>query len=95
MNSRYPFSKWGFRGFICTGSPKDYKGLNSLSISFLILTFNEERNLPACLEAVAWCDDIVVLDSFSTDGTVEIAKNLERMCTNVSLIILPVNATSH
>ncbi len=45
-----------------------------MSISFLILTFNEERNLPACLEAVAWCDDIVVLDSFSTDGTVEIAK---------------------
>jgi len=45
-----------------------------LSISILILTFNEEENLPACLEAIAWCDDIVVLDSFSTDGTVEIAK---------------------
>jgi glycosyltransferase involved in cell wall biosynthesis len=35
---------------------------------------NEERNLPACLAALSWCDDIVVLDSFSTDRTVEIAK---------------------
>lgn len=43
-------------------------------ISVLILTFNEEKNLPRCLEAVRWADDIVVLDSFSTDRTVEIAK---------------------
>jgi len=46
-----------------------------LTISILLLTFNEERNLPACLRAIDWCDDIVVLDSFSTDGTVEIAKD--------------------
>ncbi len=45
-----------------------------MSISILLLTFNEERNLPACLKAIDWCDDIVVLDSFSTDRTVEIAK---------------------
>ena len=43
-------------------------------ISILILTLNEELNLPACLEAVKWCDDILVLDSFSNDRTVEIAK---------------------
>jgi glycosyltransferase involved in cell wall biosynthesis len=43
-------------------------------ISVLILTFNEENNLPRCLAAVKWADDIVVLDSFSTDRTVEIAK---------------------
>lgn len=44
-----------------------------MNISVLILTLNEEYNLPACLESVQWCDDIVVLDSFSTDRTVEIA----------------------
>lgn len=44
-----------------------------MSISILILTLNEEINLPACLESVKWCDDIVVLDSFSTDKTVDIA----------------------
>lgn len=43
-------------------------------VSALIMTLNEERNLPACLEALAWCDDIVVLDSFSADRTVEIAR---------------------
>jgi glycosyltransferase involved in cell wall biosynthesis len=43
-------------------------------ISILILTLNEERNLPACLDTVAWSDDIHVLDSFSSDGTIEIAE---------------------
>src|ERR1051325_1376739 len=45
-----------------------------MSISVLILTLNEEQNLPRCLESVRWSDDVVVLDSFSSDRTVEIAK---------------------
>jgi glycosyltransferase involved in cell wall biosynthesis len=43
-------------------------------ISVLILTLNEEANLPKCLESVKWSNDVVVLDSFSMDRTVEIAK---------------------
>lgn len=43
-------------------------------VSVLILTLNEEANLPRCLESVKWSDDIVVFDSFSTDRTVEIAQ---------------------
>jgi len=43
-------------------------------ISVLILTLNEEANLPSCLDSVRWSDDIVVLDSVSTDRTAEIAK---------------------
>ncbi len=43
-------------------------------VSVLILTLNEEVNLKRCLDSVAWSDDIVVFDSFSSDGTVEIAK---------------------
>ncbi len=42
-------------------------------ISVLILTKNEQQDLPACLDSVAWCDDVHVYDSVSTDGTVEIA----------------------
>src|SRR5579859_7980870 len=42
-------------------------------VSVLILTFNEEPNLESCLDSCAWCDDIVVLDSFSSDRTPEIA----------------------
>lgn len=43
--------------------------------SILILTKNEEANLPSCLATVKWCDDVVVLDSFSTDRTIEIARS--------------------
>ena len=43
-------------------------------ISVLILTKNEEQDLPGCLESVAWSDDIHVFDSHSDDRTVEIAE---------------------
>lgn len=43
-------------------------------ISVLILTHNEEQDLPGCLDSVAWCDDIHILDSGSTDRTTEIAR---------------------
>lgn len=42
--------------------------------SVLILTLNEEDDLPACLASVRGCDDVVVLDSGSTDRTAEIAR---------------------
>ncbi|MDF3056745.1 MAG: glycosyltransferase [Rariglobus sp.] len=41
--------------------------------SIVILTLNEEQNLPACLASTAGCNDVVVLDSGSTDRTAEIA----------------------
>ena len=41
--------------------------------SALILTLNEERALPGCLASLHGCDDLVVLDSGSTDGTATIA----------------------
>ena len=44
-------------------------------VTLLVLTFNEERNLPACLESVAgWVTDMFVVDSGSTDRTVAIAE---------------------
>lgn len=42
-------------------------------ISVVILTLNEELNLPRCLEAVSWCDDVLIVDSFSSDATLKIA----------------------
>lgn len=48
-------------------------------VSVLILTLNEEDNLPECLSLLKWCDDIVVLDSHSTDRTVEIAKSFDNV----------------
>jgi len=43
-------------------------------ISVLIPARNEAANLAACLASVAWCDDLVVVDSGSTDGTPDIAR---------------------
>jgi glycosyltransferase involved in cell wall biosynthesis len=43
-------------------------------VSILVLTLNEENNLPACLDTVKWSDDVHVLDSYSSDRTIEIAK---------------------
>lgn len=46
----------------------------SIPVSVLILTKNEEQNLPGCLASLRWSDDIHVYDSFSTDKTIEIAQ---------------------
>jgi glycosyltransferase involved in cell wall biosynthesis len=43
-------------------------------LSVLILTKNEEQDLPGCLRSVLWCDDIHVFDSHSADQTLEIAR---------------------
>jgi glycosyltransferase involved in cell wall biosynthesis len=42
-------------------------------ISCVIITYNESRNIRRCLESVNWVDEIVVVDSYSTDDTREIA----------------------
>jgi glycosyltransferase involved in cell wall biosynthesis len=42
----------------------------------LILTLNEQVNIVRCLTSVAWSDDVLVLDSFSDDGTVDLARKL-------------------
>lgn len=45
-----------------------------VKISVTIISFNEEHNIAACLESVQWADEIIVVDSFSTDNTVAVAK---------------------
>jgi glycosyltransferase involved in cell wall biosynthesis len=43
-------------------------------LSAAIITWNEEERLRACLESVAWADEVVVVDAESTDKTVMIAR---------------------
>ena len=43
-------------------------------LSVFITTYNNDRTLAACLESVKWADDIVMLDSFSTDATLTIGQ---------------------
>jgi glycosyltransferase involved in cell wall biosynthesis len=46
----------------------------SARVSVLVPTLNEELNLTECLQSVAWADEVFVVDSFSHDRTVEIAR---------------------
>ena len=47
-----------------------------LGLSVIIITKNEAAHIEACLASVSFADEIIVLDSGSTDGTVEIARGL-------------------
>ncbi len=45
-----------------------------MKLSAAIIAFNEEKKIRQCLESVKWMDEIIVVDSFSTDKTVEICR---------------------
>lgn len=45
-----------------------------MKITATVITFNEEHNIAAALESLRWADEIIVVDSESTDRTVEIAR---------------------
>lgn len=45
-----------------------------IPISVVVLTRNEAANLPACLATLRWADDLLVVDSFSTDDTIAVAQ---------------------
>ena len=49
-----------------------------MKISATIITLNEERNIARAIESLRCCDEIVVVDSGSTDRTVEIAEQTRR-----------------
>jgi len=44
-------------------------------ISAIIITKNEESDIKRCLDSIKWADEIIIVDSVSTDRTVETAKN--------------------
>jgi glycosyltransferase involved in cell wall biosynthesis len=48
----------------------------SVPVSVVVLTLNEEPNIRRCLASVGWADQVVVMDSGSTDGTVAAAKSM-------------------
>ena len=56
-------------------SPASGTSPGSPFLSVCIITGNEEDNIGRCLESVAFADEIVVVDSFSTDRTVAIARS--------------------
>src|SRR5436853_6224402 len=71
------------------------------SITVYTPTFNEARQIRAVLETVKWADEIILIDSFSTDGTVEIAREFnarivsEKFCGFGKLRNLALDAAKH
>ena len=47
-----------------------------MKISVYIITFNEVEKIRDCINSVLWADEIIVADSFSTDGTTELVKSM-------------------
>ncbi len=50
------------------------KGGEKLPLSACVITYNEEDKIKECLESLSFCDDVVVVDSFSKDGTIQICR---------------------
>lgn len=48
-----------------------------MKISAVVLTKNEGKNIKKCVESVLWCDEIVIIDDYSTDQTFEIIRKLK------------------
>ena len=51
-----------------TSPPSD-----AMKLSVIIITKNESHNIAACIESVGFVDEIIVVDSGSSDATVELA----------------------
>lgn len=49
------------------------------AVSAIVTTFNEEQHIAGCIESLLWCDEILVVDSFSTDKTPEIARGYDKV----------------
>jgi glycosyltransferase involved in cell wall biosynthesis len=50
--------------------------MNAVPVSVLVPVRNEARNIERCLASVRWADQVVVVDSQSTDGTIGLAQSL-------------------
>ena len=57
------------------GASEQTRGAPRPPVSCCIVCFNEEQGIQRCLESVKWCDEIIVVDSFSTDKTVAICQD--------------------
>lgn len=57
-----------------------------MGLSAVVITYNEGRNIKRCLDSVKWTDEIIVVDSFSTDKTKVIARNYKTKIFNLKFL---------
>ena len=51
------------------------RGTDLENLVSVVLTWNEEKHIAACVRSLRWCDAVVVVDSYSTDQTCQIARS--------------------
>jgi len=49
-------------------------------VTGVVTSYNEEHNIADCIESMLWCDEIILVDSYSTDRTPEIAQRYDKVC---------------
>lgn len=54
-------------------------------ISAVVLTKNEEKNIGECLKTLQWCDEIVVIDDYSTDKTIGVIRGFRGIGEKVKI----------
>jgi glycosyltransferase involved in cell wall biosynthesis len=55
----------------------------SIKLSVYIIAYNEIEKIEAAIKSVQWADEVILVDSYSTDGTSELAKALGASVTNM------------
>jgi glycosyltransferase involved in cell wall biosynthesis len=60
--------------------------INNIYISAAVITLNEEKNIRDCLESLSWVDEIVVVDSLSSDQTRAIAEEMGARVINQAFL---------
>ncbi len=77
------------------------KSLSTVKISAAIITYNEESNIKRCLDSLDFVDEIIVVDSLSSDNTCKIAKELgarvidQKFLGHIAQKQLAVDSCSH
>jgi len=73
MSSQLPTDEQDFNSLPAQGAERRTSGTRR-RISAFIVCCNEESKIDRCLNSVSWCDEIVLVDSGSTDKTIEVAQ---------------------
>src|SRR2546426_4996071 len=66
-----------------TGHP-GYKRAQVATVAAVVITYNAEDTIEECLRSLRWADQVLVVDSESTDRTVELAQRLDRKSTRLN-----------
>jgi glycosyltransferase involved in cell wall biosynthesis len=69
-------TRLGLRPWCDGDGDRDGPAPGSVPVTVAVLTLNEEVNIARCLASVGWADQVIVIDSGSTDGTVKVAEAL-------------------